>query len=82
MVVEKYEIEKFTGNNDFNLWSKKTLLASLSIEEKQNIEEVAYRTLLLNVPDNVLRQIINETTAYDVWKRLQALCVKNVTLYF
>lgn len=73
MAVEMYEIDKFFGNGDFSLWSKKikiilinqkalqgldypkSLPGTLTAEEKQNIEEIAYRTLILNITDNVLR---------------------------
>lgn len=50
--------------------------ATLTAEQKQSIEDIAYRTLLLNVTDNVL-QVIDETNAYDVWNHLQALRTKD-----
>ena len=35
--------------------------------------EVAYTTLLLNILDNVLQQVIEESTAHEVWKNLHSL---------
>lgn len=79
MASVKYELEKFSGANDYTLWSKKvtTILTTwkalkvlddpknlpitLTIEEKQNMEEIPYTTLILNISNIVLGQVIDET---------------------
>ena len=40
------------------------------------MEEVAYGTLVMNITDNVLRQIIEETTAFATWEKLKVLYEK------
>ena len=41
------------------------------------MEEVAYGTLVMNIIDNVLRQVIKETTtAFATWEKLKALYEK------
>lgn len=37
------------------------------------MEETTYTALILNIPDNVLRQIINENSSLEVWKKLHPL---------
>ena len=73
----RYEIEKFTGAEDFTLWTKKikVILITQKVakdlealeelpatvttnDQKQNMEEVAYATLLLNISNNVLHRVI------------------------
>lgn len=43
---------------------------SINKEEKETMEEIAYGTIILNLSDSVLRQVIDLDTAYKVWKKL------------
>ncbi|KAA0051442.1 Retrovirus-related Pol polyprotein from transposon TNT 1-94 [Cucumis melo var. makuwa] len=94
MTTTKFEIEKFDGNGDFTLWTKritailgsqkalkaledpKELPATLTKSERETLEEVAYSTLIMNITDNVLRQVIEETTAFATWEKLKSLYEK------
>ncbi|XP_038902453.1 uncharacterized protein LOC120089100 [Benincasa hispida] len=94
MAVARYEIEKFTGNGDFQLWMNriqealafqkalraiedpKTSPTAITDEKKQNMEEVAYEALILNISNSVLRQVISENTTYEVWEKLKKLYLK------
>ncbi|XP_038889301.1 uncharacterized protein LOC120079211 [Benincasa hispida] len=88
MATTRYEIEKFDGKTNFDLWKakiktvlgqQKALLAitnpakypeTLTDTEKKTIEVNAYGTIVLNVIDSVLRQIVDQTTAYDLYNKL------------
>ena len=37
------------------------------------MEETTYEILILNITGNVLRQVMNENTAYEMWEKLKAL---------
>ena len=94
MTTIKYEIEKFDGNRDFTLWTKrittilgshkalkalqnpKELPATLAKLERETMEEVAYGTLIMNIIDNVLRQVIEKSTDFATWQKLKALYEK------
>ncbi|TYK02788.1 ultraviolet-B receptor UVR8 isoform X3 [Cucumis melo var. makuwa] len=51
----------------------KKLPATMTEVDKQSMEETAYEILILNITDNVLRQVINENTTYEIWEKLKAL---------
>lgn len=71
MGTTKFELEKFDGSGDFELWRKK--LRAISIQqkvakaladmkdvqgtnvEKTDMQEIAYSTIILYLSDNVLR---------------------------
>ncbi|TYK27723.1 Retrovirus-related Pol polyprotein from transposon TNT 1-94 [Cucumis melo var. makuwa] len=94
MTTTKFEIEKFDGNGDFTLLTKritaslgsqkalkaledpKELPATLTKSERETLEEVAYSTLIMNITDNVLRQVIEETTGFATWEILKSLYEK------
>ncbi|TXG64595.1 hypothetical protein EZV62_011589 [Acer yangbiense] len=46
---------------------------SLTVEQKDDMLEMALGTIILNLSDNVLREINDEKTACDVWKKLESL---------
>ncbi|TXG68247.1 hypothetical protein EZV62_003182 [Acer yangbiense] len=46
---------------------------SLNAEQKDDMLEMALGTIILNLSDNVLREVNDETTAFDVWKKLEGL---------
>ncbi|TXG48538.1 hypothetical protein EZV62_024413 [Acer yangbiense] len=54
------------------LEEEKDLPISLSAEEKQDLLETAYSTIILNLADNVLRQVNDEDTAAKVWIKLES----------
>ncbi|XP_038890416.1 uncharacterized protein LOC120079979 [Benincasa hispida] len=43
-----------------------TLPTTISVEDRQNMEVISYRTLILNITGSVLRQVINENTTYEI----------------
>ncbi|XP_038889933.1 uncharacterized protein LOC120079695 [Benincasa hispida] len=91
MTTTRFEIEKFDGKTDFELWKakikavlgqQKALLAITDLTkypktftdvEKEIIEVNAYGTIVLNVTDNVLRQIVDRQTAFDLWNKLNEI---------
>lgn len=91
MCVARYEIEKFDGKGDFNLWKAKiksilgqqkaikanqdpsTLPTIMTTDEKETMELAAYGTLVLNISNSVLRQVIEEGTTLKMWTKLNTL---------
>lgn len=75
MVVARYDIDKFDGKGDFDLWKAKIkailgqqkalhaltdpskLPSTLSEAERENMNMVAYGTIILNLSNGVLRQV-------------------------
>ncbi|XP_038880370.1 uncharacterized protein LOC120072018 [Benincasa hispida] len=64
------------------LGQQKTLLAitdptkypeTLSEADKETIELNAYGTIILNVTDSILRQIVDQPTAYALWNKLNEI---------
>ncbi|TXG66787.1 hypothetical protein EZV62_008062 [Acer yangbiense] len=53
---------------------------NLTIEQKDDKLEMALGTIILNLSDNVLREVNNETTASNVWKKLESLYLTNKKL--
>ena len=46
---------------------------TLSPEQKDDMLEMALGTKILNLSDNVLREVNDETTTYNIWKKLESL---------
>ncbi|TXG60444.1 hypothetical protein EZV62_015017 [Acer yangbiense] len=46
---------------------------ALTDEQKDDMLEMALWTIILNLYDNVLRKVNDESTAFDVWKKLESL---------
>ncbi|KAK2454604.1 hypothetical protein QL285_002148 [Trifolium repens] len=81
----KWDIEKFTGSNDFGLWKVKMkallihhkcvealkgiaqMSATLSDEEKKDMDEKALSSIILCLGDKVLREVAKETSAAAMW---------------
>ncbi|KAA0063883.1 Retrovirus-related Pol polyprotein from transposon TNT 1-94 [Cucumis melo var. makuwa] len=42
-------------------------------EEKETMENAPYGAIVLNLSDNVLREVISEQTTYGMWKKLEEL---------
>ena len=51
----------------------KKLPDSLNDEQNFDMLEMALGTIILNLSDNVLREVNDETTAYSVWNKLESL---------
>lgn len=91
MALARFDIEKFDGKSDFDLWKVKIkailgqqkalhaltdpdkLPATLTADDKENMNMTAYGTLILNLSNNVLRQVIDEETPYKIWEKLNKL---------
>lgn len=48
---------------------------SMTAEQREAMESSAYGTLILNLSDSVLRQVIEEETSYKIWNKLNELYV-------
>ena len=55
------------------LGGEKDFPETMSETEKEDLMEYAYSLLILNLSDNVLRQIDDEDTAAKVWLKLESL---------
>ena len=82
IMAAKYDVEKFTGSNDFGLWrmKMKALLvhqglyeALLGERDKKEVLDKAHSAIILNLGDKVLRKVARETTAAGVWLKLEGL---------
>ena len=49
------------------------LPTTLTTSQREEIELNAYGTLILNMSDNVIRQVLEEETSYKIWKKLESL---------
>nr|GFB47139.1 retrovirus-related Pol polyprotein from transposon TNT 1-94 [Tanacetum cinerariifolium] len=61
MSSHKFDLEKFNGSNDFTLWKE---------EVKKEITTKAHFAILLSVTDEVLREVVDQTTASELWNKL------------
>ncbi|TXG72685.1 hypothetical protein EZV62_001264 [Acer yangbiense] len=52
---------------------QKKLSDSMNDEQKNDMLEMTLGTIILNLSDNVLREVNDETTACNVWKKLESL---------
>lgn len=70
MAVERVEIKKFDGKDDFSLQKKAhtilinplKLLAIVIAQDKEDMELAGYGTLILNLSVSVLKKIIDLNT--------------------
>ena len=51
----------------------KELPETLTKSERETMEEVAHGTMVMNIPNNVLRQIVEETIVFATCEKLKAL---------
>lgn len=49
------------------------LPATLTVAEKEYMEITAYGTVVLSLSDNVLRELIDQEAAYNMWLKLDEL---------
>lgn len=89
--MSKFEVEKFTGSNDFGLWKMKmkAILVKeglalalegedkmpeiMKAEEKKELLDKAYSSLILGLGDKVLREVKKETSTVGIWGKLDSL---------
>lgn len=92
MTTAKFDLEKFTGTNDFSLWriKMKSLLVhsglstaingesseELTEAKLKDIDSKAHSAILLSLGDEVLREVAEEQTALKLWSRLESLYLK------
>ena len=72
MTTAKYEVEKFDGQNRFNIWRNKIRQQGLakildgkvpSTEERKELKEKDHSSIFLSLSNGVLREVINEEIA-------------------
>nr|GEV44650.1 reverse transcriptase domain-containing protein [Tanacetum cinerariifolium] len=86
--ITRFDIKKFDGKNDFELWkikmralmikqgydaSLETLPAYMQAGEKVALMKKAYSTLILCLGDRVLREVIKKITDEGIWTKLTSL---------
>ncbi|KAG6692209.1 hypothetical protein I3842_10G103000, partial [Carya illinoinensis] len=75
----KFDVEKFTGENNFGLWRIK--MRALLVQEdgkvdvQRDILQKAHSVLILSLGDNVLREVASEETAAGIWLKLEHLSI-------
>ena len=74
MAFAKYEVEKFTGQNNFGLWRlKMRALLVHQGKDKKILLDKAHSAIILSLGDKVLRQVSKEKTAVGIWSKLEDL---------
>ncbi|GJT40343.1 hypothetical protein Tco_1325641 [Tanacetum coccineum] len=88
----KFDIEKFNGTGDFKLWRIKmhalliqngckealsVLPADMEAQTKAELNKKAYSIMILCLGNKVLRKVTGETTAAEVWSKLETLYMTN-----
>nr|GEV60523.1 retrovirus-related Pol polyprotein from transposon TNT 1-94 [Tanacetum cinerariifolium] len=88
MTGAKFDIEKFDGTGDFELWRVKmralliqhrceaaleVLPADMKAQTKAELNMKAHNTVILCLGNKVLREVTGETTAAEVWSKLETL---------
>jgi len=70
-MVSKWDIEKFTGDNDFGL--EGSLPVTMSRVEKTEMVDKAKSAIVLCLGDKVLREVVKEPNATSMWAKLESL---------
>ncbi|KAF5462696.1 hypothetical protein F2P56_018683 [Juglans regia] len=93
--MAKFEVKKFDGHNNFNLWrvKMKALLRQQglsnvldgkvsddSLTSSREEEDKAYNTILLSLSNGVLREVADEETASGLWTKLESLDTISLTV--
>lgn len=89
MAATRFEIEKFDGETNFNLWQvrmmailvqnglKKVITGkkpeNLNQTEWEELDEKALSTIQLCLTNTVLQEVLMEKTSFALWKRLETL---------
>lgn len=56
-----------------------TLPQTLTAQEKEDTELTAYGTLILNLSDSILRQVIDQDTTHKIWTKLGLFATKDLS---
>ncbi|KAG6692210.1 hypothetical protein I3842_10G103000 [Carya illinoinensis] len=76
MGITKFDVEKFTGENNFGLWRiKMRALLDGKVDVQRDILQKAHSVLILSLGDNVLREVASEETAAGIWLKLEHLSI-------
>ena len=89
MAATRFEIEKFDGETNFNLWQvrmmailvqnglKKVVTGkkpeNLNQTEWEELDEKALSAIQLCLANTVLQEVLMEKTSFALWKRLETL---------
>ncbi|MFQ6660850.1 hypothetical protein Gotur_029216 [Gossypium turneri] len=89
MITTRFEIEKFDGETNFNLWQVRmmTILVQTGLKkvvtrkkpenlnqtEWEELDEKALSTIHLCLANTVLQEVLMEKTSTVLWKRLETL---------
>ncbi|MFQ6637293.1 hypothetical protein Gotur_013603 [Gossypium turneri] len=89
MTVTRFEIEKFDGETNFNLWQVRIMAILVQIclkkvvtgkkpenlnqTEWEEFNEKALFAIQLCLPNTVLQEVLMEKTSSALWKRLETL---------
>nr|GEX85494.1 zinc finger, CCHC-type [Tanacetum cinerariifolium] len=88
MTRDKFDIEKFDETGDFELWRIKmralliqhgceatleVLPVDMEAQTKAELNKKAHSAVILCLGNKVLREVIRETTAEEVWSKLDTL---------
>ena len=84
-----YLLQLFNGKSDFSIWQQKMkgiliqqkvfkaidgrYAENISEEKLLEIDEYAYSSIILNLSDNVLRKVGKQTSAKELWEKLEEL---------
>ena len=98
MSSTKFEIEKFNGKNNFELWKlkmwdllvqqglqraldgKRKKPLTITDDEWEHLDAKSLSTIRLCLVDDVLFNIIGETSAASLWNKLESLYMtKSIT---
>ncbi|KAG8503097.1 hypothetical protein CXB51_000873 [Gossypium anomalum] len=75
MAATRFEIEKFNGETNFNLWQVVTgkKLENLNKTKWEELDEKALSAIQLCLANTVLQEVLMEKTSSALWKRLETL---------
>ncbi|KAK5785213.1 hypothetical protein PVK06_039772 [Gossypium arboreum] len=89
MAATRFEIEKFDGKTNFNLWQVRIMailiqsslkkvvtrkkLENLNKTEWEELDEKALSAIQLCLANMVLQEVLMEKTSFALWKRLETL---------
>lgn len=89
MSTHYFELGIFNGKGDFSIWQQKmkgiivqqkvskaiddSFSETLTAAEKENLDELAYTSIILHLSDAVLRKVGKLKTTKELWEKLQSL---------
>lgn len=95
MSAHYFDLGIFNGKGDFSIWQQKmkgilvqqkvskaidnSFSATLTAEEKENLDELAYTSIILHLSDAVLRKVGKLKTTKELWEKLEEFYVSRST---